>query len=309
MEESAIQKLIFDFRPQTETESSRKRSSSVINDDAEGSKRIRKQLQEFDLSSDTSSMDTDDDDDGPSTSYDTSKNSSVSNVAQESQVEDVASTSKEAGKQSPNVNIISVDIIKPAAETADTLIEIEDENDNEVQIVDEADAAPPTEETAQRSSPPKPTNRIVISDSSDEEEEANSQTNEQDNSNNNNGNRRHSDVPYSSAYSYANVDGNRFESRASFNNGRHHHSHRFSTGRPRYNFNHSFEEQSREFRRRHAENMENFHQNLRTARDHATRAVHASASAIPDLLSTFRDHFQRPLFRVADINQNIFGRR
>jgi len=342
MEESPCQKLIFDFRQATDLELSRKRSCSQLNDDAsECSKKIRKQLQDFDLSSDSSSMDTDGDDEGNmSTSIDTSKNSSVSDVSQVVQDDPVPSTST-AGldnrPQSPNVNIISVDIIVDDAGTSDKRNEVEivevtqtreeesvqqSSQNGEVStnVAEEnTSASSTTEEPAQQEQPKKQveTNRILISDSSDDESE--------DNANNNNDRRRYSDGPFASSYSFTNVDGNVFESRTycgGRNGGRHYHSqHRF-----RNNFRHStphgqnFEEHSRNFQRMHSENMERMQQQARMAReqaarareqaararDQAARAVRASAAAIPDLVSTFQAHF-RPLFRVADINQHIFG--
>lgn len=309
MEESAVKKLVFDFHPATELELSRKRSCSQLNDDvSECSKKIRKQLQKIDLSSSSSSMDTDEDDDysgEASTSYDGSKTASVNNVAQESQEDLQPSTSTAASRtfnKNPNVNIISVDIIKSIDEPE--TIEIPDDNGNEVQVdPEEVVRVIPVVETVQNSSQQDEpsnkqptTNRIVISDSSEDEA--------QDDTNNN---RRHSDASYTSTYSFTNVNGAGCGNRSSFGGGRYHHSHRFRrhhNERPqRAN---SFQDQSREFQRIHAENMRRIHQHASHAREHAARAIRASTSAIPDLVSQFRAHFQ-PLFRVADINQHVFS--
>lgn len=319
MEESACHKIVFDFNPtEMEFESSRKRTSSQMNDEtSECSKKIRKQLQDIDLSSETSSMDTDDDEFiGNVSSSDTSKNSSVSDVAEAAAQEDqpIPSTSTAVTSSGPKVNIISIDIIKPVEETE--AIEIPDENGNDVN--DEVDTianetvpvnSKKEEDSVQKSIPQKKqpeTNRILISDSSDDDDETQNDTT-------NINSRRHSDGPSASSYSFTNVNGNTFESRASYDGGRHHHSHRFRRGGGRHHGNHNnfgtrnFQDQAREFQRAHTENTERIHENARLARDHAARAVRASASAIPDLVSTFQAHFRRPMFRVADINQQLFG--
>lgn len=317
MEESPCHKIVFDFSSPTKEELlQRKRACSELNDNAsECSKRIRKQLQDFDLSSGTSSMDTDDDDDCGD-SFNSSKNSSVSDVAQKAQDGPGPSTStavQDDAPSSPKVNIISVDIIP-----TDEVEEVADDNGNDVQIVavEEVPCSSTMEEAAaqkalnvEKKKQPE-TNRIVISDSSSDEEDTT----------NNNNNRRHSDGPFASAYSFTNVNGDQFEARSSFSRGRHHHhqSHRFR--RSSHNQSHAnqrarqFEEQARDFQRSHEENMERVQEHVRMAREHASRArdqafraVRASTSAIPDLVSTFQAHFRRPMFRVADINQQIFG--
>lgn len=210
--------------------------------------------------------------------------------------------------KSPNVNIISVETI-PTIQPADEAVVIPDENDN-VHIVDDAPEASSQESAevavanqsidADKTKKQPGSNRIVISDSSDEDEAADDTTNN---------NRRHSDGPpphFSSTYSFTNVNGNGFESRASFDGAHHHHSHR------RFHRDHSarqrarFEQQARNFQRFHADNMDRIQQNVRHATQEAARAVRASASAIPDMVSTFRQTFH-PMFRVADINQQIFG--
>lgn len=322
MEESPCHKVTFDFRPATDLELSRKRTSSQMNDEAsECSKRIRKQLEHFDLSSDTSSMDTDDEGDmsgEASSNFNDSKASSVSDVAQKSRDEPIPSTSTGIYAKNPNVNIISVDII-PSIDVeaaAEDVQVIEDEAAPEAPPIEDKsvpEAAAPTEESnVQKSTPKKQeTNRIVISDSSSEEETADNNANS----------RRHSDGPsYASAYSFTNADGNGYDSRSSWNNGRYQHSHRFrrNTHHGHHQRGASFEEecqnrarqwreQASSFQRNHAENMERIQRHARQAREHAANAVRASTSAIPDLVSTFQAHFRRPMFRVADINQQIFG--
>ena len=285
IEESACHKLILDFQP-SELESSRKRTSSQIEDVTECSKKIRKQLEKIDLSSDESSID----DDNEIYSSSSSKNSSVSNITHEDAMQ------PEPNSSSSNVKIISVDIIKPA----DELILIHDENGNNfknVQAENVQEDSAKQEENVQKSSEQKKrpeTNRILISDSSDDEA--------QDDTANNN-RRRFSDGPSSSSYSFAGV-GDTFDSRASFDNGR---QQRFRRGRHQSRGRNSFQEAAREFQQVHAENMERFHENARAARDQAARAVRASASVIPDILSSFQAHFRRPMFQVSDINQQLFG--
>lgn len=345
IEESPCHKIIFNFGPESELESSRKRTCSEASDDVESSKRIRRQFQQIDLSSDSSAMETDDDEEpSMSSSADNSRNesaqiidqipsTSAANVTQaifDKPIPSTSAASQFKTPESPNVQVLSVEIIK-AVDEPET-IELTNDHESEVQAVV---SNPVTDEiarsdeqhqqsTSEDSSRKKPdTNRIVISDSSDEEA-----TQEPIN------NRRHSDGPFSSAYSFTNVNGNGFESRSSFSGGCHSNSYRFRRG-PRGHHYHSFREQSsdfqrrqaenmdrirertrqyseqtREFQRRHAESMirlqEGVQESVRQARDHATRAVRASTSAIPAMISTFQSHF-RPLFHVADINQNIFG--
>lgn len=292
MEESPVQKLIFDFDSRGVLESSRKRTSSEIAEDESNSKRIRKQFQQIDLSSDSSAMETDDDD----ISVSLSNSASGSKSGSDSNIEQTVREETNAATNSPNVQVLNVEIIQqPDQSMLDEHtkpIEIVDDNGNEEQVVSDeviVEEAVTTDENVQGSSPSEKrkaeTNRIVISDSSDEEAPRDSENN-----------RRFSDGPSATAYAFVNGEG--FESRA----GRHRH---FRRG-PRVHHYHSFHEQTREFERRHAENMDRFHEHARRARDHATRAVRASTSVIPDLISTFQSHF-RPMFRVSDINQNIFG--
>ncbi|CRK90993.1 CLUMA_CG004681, isoform A [Clunio marinus] len=353
MEESACHKVIFDFRPETEQELSRKRSLSQIYDESiESSKRIRKQFENIVLSSDSSSMETDDDDDddlsfvGNVSSVTNSKNSSSNNIPEQDLFDAGPSTS--AGRKSPNVNIISVDIIKPLSEDENI-----NKNENEIQIIDDEsiketsqsiDASGEEVVTVQdenltaksnetltidlRGSSDKKeqteTNRIVISDSSDDETE----------SNNNEKDQRNPQGPSASAssYSFTNVNGEGFESQSfSGNSNGQHHSHSFrrhwrpNTHHRAHSFNEQrrhhfdeqrqqfseqrrqFEEQMRNMNRTNTENMERIQQHARMAREHAARAIRASTSAIPDLVSSFQAHFRRPLFSVSDLNQQIFG--
>jgi hypothetical protein len=320
MEESPVQKLIFDFGPDSEQELSRKRSCSELLEEvtSEYSKKIRKQLQDIDLSSDSSSMDTDNDDDVEEAITTSDGVDFVTSSGKDSRIADepVASTSKatqESLQKSQKVNIISVDIIKPAQVTE--TIEITDEPeiekiDDDIKIInDVATAESPQKDevpltTEQEGPKKKPeTNRILISDSEDDEEEEQQTFN----------NRRHSDRsrPSASAYSFAGVtgDGERFfrayagddddfcRRRRRYNN----HGRAYSDANDRFNQN------ARDFQTAHAENMERIRTNVRMASQHAANAVRASTSAIPDLLSSFQDHFRRPFFRVADINQQIFG--
>lgn len=346
MEESPCHKVIFDFAPDSDQEFSRKRTSSHIDVETwEASKKIRKQLQQIDLSSDSSIMDTDSEDDLIESSANTSKTSSVLNVAQDPCM--VPSTSKQAYEEllasqcAPKVNIISVDVIKQPEEVPviDTVvidspdsvvfmpetIEIADENGNDVQVVPgeqvltqeiplQSEPAVEQESVQNKAAEVKTkrteTNRIVISDSEEEAEDAT----------NGNCNRGRRSGVYSSSYSFTNGNGNtqgggcRFETRGGSpprhhrrpHSGRHgHHRHSFHEGR---NF--------QDFRYRHAENMERAQEHARLARDNVRRASESAANAvrsstafIPDMMANFRAHFQRPMFSVADINQQIFGRR
>lgn len=303
MEESAVKKIIFDFSPATELEMSRKRSCSKLNNESpECSKKIRKQLQKIDLSSSSSSMDTDDDEDYDgvgSSSFDDSKNSSVNNITQESHEDLLPSTSTEAAKafnKIPKVNVLSIDVIKPIDELE--TIEIPDENTIEaVADVEVVREIPVEIETLQSSVEQEATNtqtanRIVISDSSEDEIQDDPNTN-----------RRNSDAPRSSTYSFTETNGASYNSRSSFNGGRYHHSHRFRRHHHEPQRSSSYQEGLRELQRIHAENIQSIHQQARNVREQA-RAIRTST--IPDLVSQFRSHFQ-PLFRVADINQHVFS--
>lgn len=327
MEESPVQKLTFDFGPDSEQELSRKRSCSELLEEvtSEYSKKIRKQLQNIDLSSDSSSMDTDNEEEVgdfmSSSDCVGSANSSANDVN-----EPVASTSKaaqESLQKSQKVNIISVDIIKPADVTetieipdeadgiapeevikiADDFVTAEDPRQDEISITVHHEKTE-TSSAPQEAPKKKPeTNRILISDSSDEEEEI-PKTNDS---------RRHSNRtsrPSASAYSFAGATGDGetfFRAYAGDENfGRrrrrhHHHQRAYSDAQDNY------QQRARDFHTANAENMERIRTNVRMVRQHAADAVRASTSAIPDLLSSFQDHFRRPLFRVADINQQIFG--
>lgn len=348
VEESKCHKLYFDFNAASEQELSRKRSRSQMTEEVEGSRKIRKLLKEIDLSSDSSAMDTDDESDlspGASTS-DSSKTSSGTDNAQEPVDEMQPSTSAAASnQQTPKVNIISVDIIKPsdtqindqasihisddngnAGQSADSaakdgndvpIFEIDEnsqennDNENDVQIVpDETqEKTSVAEENIQQSSQKQPTkkkpetNRIIISDSSDDEEQNHTF----------NSSRRFSDGPrggtYSSAYSFCNDNGNTYGTRASYSGYNPYRQHRFRRcNSDRWNERtRGFQEQIRAFHQSNAENLERINQNARLAGQHAARAVRASTAAIPDLVSNFRAHFVHPLFRVTDINQQVFS--
>lgn len=300
LEESACHKVFFDFNPTSEVEMSRKRNCSEVNEATDGSKRLRKQLSQIDLSSDMSSMETDDDEiDEIDEIFSCSASTSVSDLGQD--YNQGASTSKAAfavpstsePKSEPNVTIISQHVLGTSVDPE--TVEIPDDNASEIVSIDDVQVVAesavketiPKEQSVQHNSS---TNRILISDSSDDEAQ------------DTNTNRRHSDG-FSSAYAYANINGDRFESGSSFRQRRHfsRRGHGHARG---YHHPHSFQEQ---LRRQHSENMDRFHEQARLARDHAARAVRASTSMIPDLVSQFQFHFRRPLFRVADINQHIFG--
>lgn len=316
MEESPCKKLFLDFSPTLRgTDVSRKRTSSEIEDGSEEcSKRIRKQMESIDLDSESdSSMDTNEDDiinTSPSSISSTNSFADLNNVTLEPQCE--PSTSQ---KMEPNVHIISVDIIKQGEETEF----VAGDNEKEVEVleaevpVNVSEKEEVTLTQAQTSNAKILTtkksdsaNRIVISDSSDDDETTGEPTN----------NRRHSDGPFASTYSFTNVNGNGYESRSSFQGGRYHHSYRSFRDRQhdRNNNNdngqetfNNFGEQMRNIQRTHSENMQRAQNHARAAREHAARAFRASTAAVPNLVSTFQAHFQRPMFRVQDINQQIFG--
>lgn len=345
MEESACHKIVFDFNPSTEEELSRKRSCSQMNDEtSECSKKIRRQMQEIDLSSDSSSMDTDDSDSdftpGAPTSFENSKNSTFIDVAHENHDDMQTSTSADALKK---INIISVDIIKPSDEQSEkqTSNTAPETSEDGVQIVPDAECSESSivkeaqvekageqneiqelghEEPSKEIKKKPESNRIVISDSSDDEA-----------NNNSNQNRRFSDEPrrngaYSSAYSFCNINGNRYESRASYGHYPRHNSSRFrrsnsdrSYGRGN-SYHNGFQEHIQAFHRNNADNIEALNQSARLAHDQAARVVRASTEsarlardeaarvvrASTDMVSNFRAHFN-PLFRVSDINQHIFS--
>lgn len=255
MEESKINKLIFEF---DEIESTRKRPSSLAADDdiAECSKRLRTKMEQIDLSSNSSTtMELSDYED--------------EDVVQES----VSSTSAE---NDPKVKIISVDIIKEADTEISNDARI-NENASEPINVDEIQDQPSNnandESRQEKNRRPSESNRIVISDSSDDEEDTN-----------NFNNRRYSDGGY--AYSFADVNGNRFESRASFDDDLRRHRRRRET----------FNENARRTYRNCTENMERIFNHAESAREQAMRNFRTSANLIPNLLSTFQSHF-RPLFQ------------
>lgn len=347
MEESPCHKVIFDFAPDSDQELSRKRNLSQVDEESwEVSKKIRKQLSQIDLSSDSSMMETDSDDDLVVSSTDSSKNSSVLNVAQQPPL--IPSTSKQAREEllasqsAQKVNIISVEVVKQPVEIQafDTVIIdspdsvifdsetilIPDENGNDAQVVpgnqviaqEEPSLPEPAVEqenvqkkAAETKTKRVETNRIVISDSEEDAEDA---------TNGNEQWRGRRTGAYSSSYSFSGANGNMHGGSCGFgmrgdspprhhrrgHHGRHgHHRHSFQEGR---NY--------QDWRFRHAENMARAQEQARMARENVRRAsesaanaVRASAAFIPDMMANFRAHFQRPMFSVADINQQIFGRR
>lgn len=354
MEESPCHKVIFDFAPDSDQELSRKRNLSQNDEESwEVSKKIRKQLSQIDLSSDSSMMETDSDDELIASSIDSSKNSSVLNVAQQPSL--IPSTSKQAREEllasqnTQKVNIISVEVVKQPVEihACDTVIidspdsvifESEtivipdtDENGNDAQVVPgnqviaQEETSLPEPAVEQENVQKKPfetqtkrvvTNRIVISDSEEDAE---------DSTNGNEQWRGRRTGAYSSSYSFSGANGNMYGASCGFGTRgesppRHHrrgHHGRHGHGRHEHG-RHSFQEgrNCQDWRFRHAENMARAQEQARVARENVRRAsesaanaVRASTAFIPDMMANFRAHFQRPMFSVADINQQIFGRR
>lgn len=246
-------------------------------------------------------MDADDEDLIPSP--DTSKESSVAINTQE---ELVPCTSKQAQEQLTSerqkINIISIDVIAPADETIEIADDTEaadkgvqaDNPQDEVQeagciVTDESKFASKEDDLIQQSQSQKKSrresNRIVISDSSDSDDDANCP-------------RRNS--AFASSYSFANInnEGSRFESRGHCRRGPY-----------RYRQHHSSENLRDLHNRVHAEaaqHIRHAHETARQAQRQAAQALRASATIIPDMVSNFRAHFQRPMFNVADINQQLF---
>lgn len=291
IEETSCLKLHFESAPE-----SRKRQLS--DDGSEYSKRIRVNLESLDLgSSDTSSMDTSTDDlsDSLNSINAPQDHSEIINIPENSEQVPEPSQLEQSGK----INIISVDVIPPT--NIDESIHDEKNRNEEIPQQEERQIESnqePQPSTSEQPGKKADTNRIVISDSSDDEPDTRN-------------NRRRSEADGAYASSYAFTDGNGgFWARSQHRSG----------GRPHYNhherkraqehfrrIHENAERQSRSFERAHHHNMEQVRQQVRLAQEHAIRAVRASTSAIPDLVSTFQAHFQRPLFRVADINQQIFG--
>lgn len=195
----------------------------------------------------------------------------------------------------PKVKIISIDIIKktePAINNEDKIelpqkieaIKPESNNSNLTgkEIDDNNGKVSTSTESKSKTSD---SNRIVISDSSDDEGE----------SNDNSRNRRFSDGYYSSAYSFADINRERFESRVSFDD---------DFRRYRYRRRRDeFDENARQTYRNCPDNMRSVFQQANIARaqaqaasDHTMRNLRNSTNFLPDLLSTFQTHF-RPLFQ------------
>lgn len=283
IEESKIKKLVFEYE---RADGKRKRPSSILSDEfSDSSKKLRRRMEKIDLSSDSS--------------IELSSDSEDENLPEKLEQESVTSTVEEVPvmqssasvDNEPNVKIISVDIIKEA-DNASTNEVIPEPAEGQA-IVQEVDGQPEvtTSEKSKNERKNSDTNRIVISDSSDDEED-----------NANARNRRFSDGNYSSAYSFADVNGDRFESRASFDD--------FRRYRYRQRRN-DFDENARRTYQNCSDNMRRvFHHanNVRAqaqaAGDQAMRNLRSSTNFLPDLLSTFQQHF-RPLFQPP-FNQNHF---
>lgn len=274
MEESKIQKLIFEFE---KIEPTRKRpqssSSSLLSiegDNADYSKRLRTKMEQIDLT-DSSSMELSD----------------LEDVQEGVVPESISSTMKEVPlttcmDNEPRVKIISVDVIKNAdvkllsvteevvAGSTEEVLQIEDDNQPQPSVVDNA------KKERKRSD----SNRIVISDSSDEESEDNFT------------NRRFSDGHYDSTYSFANANNDRAsfdDSRASFDDDfRRYNHHR----RRREHFN----EHARSTYRNCSDNMQRIFHQANSVREEAMRNFRQSANLLPELLTTFQSRFG-PVFQ------------
>lgn len=298
IDESKILKLIFEFE---KVEPSRKRTSSIltVDDFSDSSKRLRRKMERIDLSSDSS--------------IDLSSESEDEKVENhKDEIEQEAEKVQTIGN-APKVRIISIDIIKPAERmnqnnsessvshvenvTESTINVIEDfpqpssSNDSSTNI--NAEKINESVEDKKKQRKQSDSNRIVISDSSDNED-----------NNDNDQNRRFSDGNYSSAYSFADVNGERFESRASFDDD----FRRYRNRRRRD----EFDENARRTYRNCSDNMRRMFQQANVARaqaqaasDQAMRNLRSSTNFLPDLLSTFQSHF-RPLFQTnSPFNQNF----
>lgn len=297
MEESEILKISFQFSSQEQY--SRKRPSSLVSDDvSECSKRLRRKLQKIDLSSDSSSMDLSSDEEVEIISPESVVQNNTVSTGNEDQMPSTSQNNTE--RKLSNINIVRVEVIKAAEEN------INNENvENEIQKVQEneetlnsnnnidenssiADNSNSTiaDDNANINSTSNQrrqadSNRIVISDSSDDEEEENTR------------NRRHSDGNYASAYSFADSNGNRFESRTSFDDD-------FGY----YRYRNRFNDQTRNAYRDHAANMNRAFRMAQSARINAVRNMRNTANSIfPQMLSTFQSHF-RPLFRPGVFQTN-----
>lgn len=251
MEESKIQKLVFEFE---KLEPTRKRTQPLIDDDiADYSKRLRTKMEQIDLT-DSSSMELSDSEE---------EQEVVVLGSVSSTMEEVPSTSFIDNE--PRVKILSVDIINPAVTEE---IVTNSQNTEEVQQMEDQPV-----DNAKKERKRSESNRIVISDSSDDEETDDNFTN-----------RRFSDGNYNSSYSFANANNNRFDSRASFDDDfRHYNHHR----RRREHFN----EHARSTYRNCSDNMQRIFQQANSAREQAMRNFRDSANLLPELLTTFQSRF------------------
>ena len=205
LQESKIQKLIFEFE---KTEVARKRSSEHSGEFSDSSKRLRKRMEKIDLSSD-SSIEISSEDEIIQEPQSQVQEVTDENI-QENENQNVSSTIID---NEPNVRIISVDVIKPASEqsAAEDVVEVPSSN-ADVEITQEPSAAN-QQETPEQAVPisskndknQKETNKIVISDSEEDEDESSRR-----------GRGGFANRNYSSAYSFADINGERFDSRASF---------------------------------------------------------------------------------------------
>jgi hypothetical protein len=286
MEESQVCKLHFQYLSK-EMESSlldennrKRRCNEAYNEDLENSKRIRSILKRIDLSSESLiSMDCSSDSEDETAEKDNHN------------YEQVPSTSAESNahftNDSPNVNIIDVEIIQPAAS-----------NDQQEPIIQEKSGATESNEMQtnaqeeqrqsnndnnknnesdngdRRERKESDSNRIVISDSSDDEEDNGTTYN----------NRRHSDSNFaSSSFSFADADGQRFESRASFDGSRN---------------NYRYRNRFQEFNQQRASNVnDNINRIMRDAHETVARNIRQANNLSQNILSTFQSHF-RPLFNA-----------
>lgn len=233
-------------------------------------------------------------------------------------------------KNKENVEILDIQIIKPANENdvieipvqvENSVIVSSDENGNRVNadviIIDDqpgtetCEIEKSSEDLMQRKKPLTRTtsNRISISDSDDENdnEVTNNRNESNQNTSDNNNNRSH--FASASAYSFTNLNGDRFESasRTEASGGRRRHCHRsrsYRSNSRRYE-EPSFREQMRSFHRSNAENFERIQENIRATGESVQRTFSATASMFPDLATTFRSHFVRPLFGNG-VHQHFF---
>lgn len=271
LEESEISKLTIDYDCSVQ-EVSRKRHLAD-DENSEASKKIRRKLQQIDLSSD-SSMDTDEL--LAEKELEVINNINVTSTNSNEENQPVASTSRMSENDALKPKIISVEVIKSA-----------DEVDKNETSIDNA----PQEVTSQESFVEN-NNRIVISDSSDDEQEEIPRS------------RRYSDGHYSSSYSFAGIHNER--TRASFDdNFRSYHQYR-------QQYRQQFRNQHAENIARMYQNTrtirDNIMRNAEAIRNNAMQNIRTSANLYPQILSTFQSHF-RPLFQSPNMNSQPFFRR